>query len=88
MKSRPFFFGRLLLLPAAFISLSGSAPAATFFWDHNGAAAGTGGTGAWDTTSSFWRTGSDVGALGTYGNANNDAVVLAGTAGMRRRRSE
>ena len=56
--------------------------AATFYWDQDGdTTIGTGGTGAWDTTSSFWRAISDVGVLGTYGNNTSDAVVLGGTAG-------
>ena len=56
--------------------------AATLYWDANGAAAGTGGTGSWDTTSSLWRLDSDTGALGTWTNigSNNDAV-LAGSTG-------
>jgi fibronectin-binding autotransporter adhesin len=59
-----------------------NAQAATFYWDANGATAGTGGTGNWETTSSLWRLDSDTGALGTWTNigSNNDAV-LAGSAG-------
>lgn len=59
-----------------------NAKAATLYWDANGAAAGTGGNGNWETTASLWRVDSDTGALGTWTNtgSNNDAV-LAGTTG-------
>jgi fibronectin-binding autotransporter adhesin len=59
-----------------------NAQAATLYWDANGATAGTGGNGNWETTSSLWRLDSDTGALGTWTNigSNNDAV-LAGSAG-------
>jgi fibronectin-binding autotransporter adhesin len=50
--------------------------AAPFVWDQNGAAAGTGGTGAWDTTSLFWDSGANV-----WGNTSADEAIFGGTAG-------
>jgi|GEM_PF-787783 len=53
------------------------------YWDANGATAGTGGTGAWNTTSLVWRNGSDTGALQAWGNADpsTTTAVFGGTAG-------
>jgi len=58
-----------------------NAQAATLYWDANGATAGTGGTGNWETTSSLWRLDPDTGALGTWTNigSNNDAVLSGST---------
>ena len=60
-----------------------SASATSFYWDANGGAAGSGGTGVWDTASSSWASGSAGGALATWTNtaANTDSAQLAGTAG-------
>ncbi|MCX6857361.1 MAG: hypothetical protein NTV80_20925 [Verrucomicrobia bacterium] len=73
-----------MLLLAAWLVASpfGQARAATFFWDANGATAGTGGTGNWETTSSLWRASSDTGTLGIWSNigGDNDAF-LGGAAG-------
>jgi fibronectin-binding autotransporter adhesin len=65
-----------------FLLMCAMAPAATLYWDANGATAGTGGTGNWETTSSLWRAGSDTGTLGIWSNigGDNDAI-LGGTAG-------
>jgi len=70
-----------LVLAAAFGPLSVNA--ATFYWDANGGTTGTGGTGAWNTTSSFWRNGSATGTLGLWPNVASpaDAAVFGGTAG-------
>ncbi len=74
---------RFLLLTLIFLSL-GTKPAvhaATFYWDANGAAAGVGGTGIWDTSSSLWRSGSETGTLTTYVSADTTDAYLTGTAG-------
>ncbi|CAN5817987.1 hypothetical protein BH11VER1_BH11VER1_33260 [soil metagenome] len=55
--------------------------AATFYWDANGATAGVGGTGTWDTTSSLWRLDSEIGTLTTYISAVTSDAFLTGTAG-------
>ncbi len=73
--------------PALFIAAliaSHSAPAASFFWDADGAATTvTGGAGVWDVSSSLWRSGTSSGALSLWPNTlvNTDAAQLAGTAG-------
>jgi len=51
--------------------------ATTYTWDQNGAGAGTGGTGPWDTTSSFWNSGANT--WPTSGT-DNDAL-FGGVAG-------
>ena len=54
----------------------------SLFWDANGAATGTGGTGVWDiNASALWRNGSAIGALQTWTNGGGDEAVLQGTAG-------
>jgi autotransporter-associated beta strand protein len=54
------------------MALAASAQAATvLFWDPNGAAAGEGGGGNWNTSSSFWRSGSIGGALQTWNNVGD-----------------
>ena len=53
--------------------------AADYYWDANGATAGTGGTGNWTTTGSLWRADSAAGALGSW--ANNNSAMLGGTYG-------
>ncbi len=65
------------LLACASIALAFSAQAVQFTWDTNGAAAGTGGTGDWDTTTLNWNAGANAWPItGT----DNDAV-FGGTAG-------
>lgn len=55
-----------------------TAGAADLYWDANGTATGTGGTGVW-TTANTWRSGSDTGTLQAWANANN--AFFAGTSG-------
>jgi autotransporter-associated beta strand protein len=57
-----------------------SAHALDLYWDANGAAAGTGGTGTW-TAANTWRLGSDAGALQSWADGNN-AHFLGSTAGI------
>lgn len=65
------------LLACAAIALTFSVQAVQFTWDSNGGAAGTGGTGDWDTTTLNWNAGADAWpATGT----DNDAL-FGGTAG-------
>jgi autotransporter-associated beta strand protein len=56
-----------------------TASAADYYWDANGASAGTGGSGTW-TTANTWRLGSAVGTLGNWPGATNNAF-MEGTAG-------
>jgi autotransporter-associated beta strand protein len=48
-----------------------------YYWDANGAAAGTGGAGAWDTTSLSW----DNGTNRWPGTGTSNCAIFAGTAG-------
>ena len=54
------------------------------YWDTNGATSGIGGTGAWDTTTTFWST-SSAGNITTaaYNNASPSSITanFGGTAG-------
>ena len=62
------------------LGTSSDARAATLYWDANGATAGTGGTGAWNTSDLAWRDGSTVGTLQAW--MNNNDVNLPTTAGI------
>jgi fibronectin-binding autotransporter adhesin len=72
----------LALSSAALLAMP-FASATSFYWDANGGAAGSGGTGVWDTASSLWASGSAGGTLATWTNtvANTDSAQLAGSAG-------
>ncbi|MFZ4436331.1 MAG: fibronectin type III domain-containing protein [Flavobacterium psychrophilum] len=48
------------------------------YWDANGATAGTGGTGTWNTAGT-WRSGSATGTLGNWVDGSN--AIFQGTAG-------
>jgi hypothetical protein len=63
------------LLPAALLLAlaASSASAADRYWDPNGTAANRGGTGTWDTSSSFWSPNGD-GVSGPYGAWSNGAL--------------
>ncbi|MDR6635759.1 fibronectin-binding autotransporter adhesin [Phyllobacterium sp. 1468] len=61
--------GATLLLALAASSASG----ADRYWDSNGTAANRGGTGTWDTSSSFWSPNGD-GVSGPYSAWSNDAL--------------
>ncbi len=53
--------------------------ASTLTWDADGTAGGaTGGSGNWDTTSTFWNKS---GTMVSWINASNDIALFAGTAG-------
>jgi autotransporter-associated beta strand protein len=58
--------------------------ATSFFWDANGAISGAGSSGVWDASSSLWRNGSLVGALGNWPNTgvNTDAAVFTNAPGL------
>ncbi len=67
---KPKIHHRRLVL-ATFILIAGSqAHADNFYWDSNGATAGTGGGGNWTTTGSLWRAAAVDGALGSWVNGN------------------
>ncbi|GAA5628314.1 adhesin BmaC autotransporter [Brucella sp. NBRC 12953] len=57
--------------------------AGDLYWDPNGSAAGTGGTGTWDVTTAVWRSSADgtTGPLVTWNNTAHDTAVFSGTAG-------
>ncbi|RYD61381.1 MAG: hypothetical protein EOP83_17135, partial [Verrucomicrobiaceae bacterium] len=52
--------------------------AADLYWDANGATAGTGAAGVWNTAAT-WRQGSVSGTLGDW--ADGDTAIFGGTAG-------
>lgn len=55
---------------------------ATFYWDSDGTTTtGVGGSGTWDTASSVWRSGSEIGTLTTFSSVDTSDVFLTGTAG-------
>lgn len=61
----------------------GSATAASRYWDPNGTSVGRGGTGTWNTISSFWSPSGD-GVSGPYSVWNNgtlDTAIFGSTAG-------
>lgn len=66
--------GALLILLASI----GPAYAQDLTWDSNGATAGSGGTGTWNTTSTTWFNGATYQA---WNNASLDNAIFAGTAG-------
>jgi fibronectin-binding autotransporter adhesin len=58
--------------------LNYSAAAQTIYWDPNGAVAGVGGSGTWDTTAPSWNTAADgSGAAASFTSAN--PVIFGGT---------
>jgi fibronectin-binding autotransporter adhesin len=54
--------------------------AATIDWDISGAGVITGGTGAWNTTNTFWTTDSGASNI-SWNNANIDTARFSGTSG-------
>ena len=77
-----------LLSSALFLTATLPALATDLYWDADGATTGTGNSAttadnAWDTTSSRWRSGSDVGALQTWSNGTSpyNTAVFGDTAG-------
>jgi fibronectin-binding autotransporter adhesin len=75
----PLRIGILLAL----LSLHVPAEAANRYWDANGTAVGSGGTGTWDTTSAFWSASTDgvSGPFSPWNNAALDDAFFGGTAG-------
>jgi fibronectin-binding autotransporter adhesin len=79
----------LVTLPTlAAALLTNQASAVDRYWDQNAGTSGMGGTGNWNTTSSFWRTGTGAdangGTLGTWVNFATDTAtnaILSGTGG-------
>jgi autotransporter-associated beta strand protein len=68
----------LLALLITAVSVPSASAQQNLTWDVNGAAAGTGGSGTWDTTSAFWHDGA---AFQTWNNAALDNAIFGGTAG-------
>jgi autotransporter-associated beta strand protein len=66
------------LLPAICLTIA-PALAGDLYWDANGSADGTGGTGDWNKIDSFWRADTDTGTLRTWTDGN--AAILGGTSG-------
>lgn len=59
------------------------AAAAVLYWDPNGTADGTGGSGTWNTAGQLFRLASTTGSLASWSaaNPNGDEVVFGGVAG-------
>ena len=57
--------------------------AADKYWDVNGGAGGSGGTGTWDTSLTLWNAANDgvAGPFTAWNNTNIDNAIFAGTAG-------
>lgn len=68
-----------LALPLAF---TGTANAATIYWDGNDTTADAdGGTGTWDTTATNWDDAATAGNPVSWNNATPDIAIFGGTAG-------
>jgi len=65
----------LLLSFGMLIMLGGATAQADLYWDANGASAGTGGTGPWNTSDLTWRAVNHVGVLQAWANGNNATFV-------------
>lgn len=59
------------------------APAADLFWDANGTAFGSGGTGSWDLTNARWSVNNDgvSGPYALWNNAAGDTAIFGSSAG-------
>ena len=79
-KARRSAFLQLFIV-AGFVAFGSSKLQAQtdLYWDQNSATSGTGGSGNWDLSSSFWRNGSSTGTLQNWSSGNN--AVFGGTAG-------
>ncbi|MEX1116650.1 MAG: autotransporter-associated beta strand repeat-containing protein [Akkermansiaceae bacterium] len=87
-NKNPFRRFPLFALSFSAVFVTQEARAEDRYWDQNEATSGMGGTGDWNTTSSFWRTGvgadADGGTLGTWVNFATDSAtnaILSGTSG-------
>lgn len=74
---------RHLTTLALIASSIAAASGAVLYWDPNGATAGTGGSGTWDTSGLYFRNGSTSGALEDWANDNpsSDEAVFGGASG-------
>jgi autotransporter-associated beta strand protein len=82
LKSQSSLLMKKHLVPSILVAALSIAPAlrgADYFWDANGSAANTGGTGTWGTANT-WRAGSVTGTLGSWVDGN--AAVFAGVSGI------
>lgn len=54
------------------------------YWDVNGGSAGSGGTGTWDTSLTYWNAANDgvAGPFSAWNNAAIDNAVFAGSPGL------
>jgi fibronectin-binding autotransporter adhesin len=79
-QALPSFKASFPRLSLVFGSLLLASPvlATDYYWDANGATAGTGGTGTWGTANT-WRDGSATGTLGSWVDGN--VAIFGGTAG-------
>ena len=80
---KPTFHHLLIAATSAILATTQPASALVFYWDANGAAAGTGGAGTWDGSASLWASGAAGGPLSAWPNTepNADSAQFAGTLG-------
>ena len=73
----------LVAIASLLLAISTPAGAQVLTWDPNGASAGTGGSGAWNTTSPYWTgtSGTVAWPVGTATTGTNNDAVFAGTSG-------
>src|SRR5882724_11748106 len=69
-----------ILLLIAGIFAAASAHASSLYWDADGAGAGCGGTGTWDTSSLLWSATSCSGTYVAWPNTTSDAATFPGSA--------
>ena len=88
MKPKPYSkttgFSRLILAGFMLAAVNSAHAQTTYFWDADGdTTTDTGGSGVWDTTSSLWRNGTDIGTLSQWPITDPavDFAQFAGTAG-------
>ena len=84
MKPKFRHLRSLAIASSVMLCVSSASAQTDYFWDQNGATAGTGGTGAWNTSDNFWRSVSATGTLGPWVNAGAapfNTATFGGTAG-------
>ncbi len=82
VAARPFRRRILAGAIAAFLGLAAGGEAAVQFWDVNGAAAGFGGTGAWNLATPNWNDATGISVPSLWGNLADSDAVFQGTAGV------
>ena len=74
--------GRLAAVAAVVCAAGSVARAATYTWDVNGSAAGTGGAGNWDNSSPFWTPDGSTYTAWPNASGGTTTALFGGTAGI------